>query len=459
VEGGTLVEIILCGAGQVGRTAAELLAAEGHSVTVVDYNVDATRRVSDTMDVRTLVGNSAQASVLEEAGVADADMLVAATQNDEINLLTAALAHRMGARRSVARVHQAAFYQTERHDYARMLGIDHLICPEYSAAQAIGRAIRNPAAMAVEQFAHGHVQMQEFTALKGAGGTLAELGLPQGVRVCVIFRGAEAIVPSASAEIRAGDRVVLAGNSESFQKARKLFGSDRAARGIVVMGTSSTARWLGRALRDRAFSVRVFESDRERAEDIAERFEWMTVLNADPTDPRTFEEEHIADADWFIAATDSDEHNIISAAWARSQGVARVACVVQSPSYLQLIRHVGIDHAFSPRKSAVDEIVGLLDRRQVRTVSSLAPGVLDIYVANLDGLCPFLDTPLKDVKALPGWIVAGVQRSDGGDDPDASFVPTATDRLQAGDSMLIIGPSGSEGVLAEAIGAREDRRP
>ncbi len=147
------MNIIICGNGDVGSHAAEVLASEGHSITVIDLDGVRLRAAEDTMDVRTLVGNCAEATVLREAGVESADMLVAATNVDEVNLLSASIGKAMGAAKCIARVHHTAFFEQKGWDYQRQFNIDRLICPEYSTALSIARKLRNPVALAIEDFA------------------------------------------------------------------------------------------------------------------------------------------------------------------------------------------------------------------------------------------------------------------------------------------------------------------
>ena len=158
------MNIVICGTGDVGTHAAEMLATAGHSITVIDVDAKPLRSIEETMDVRTLQGNCAEARVLQQADAKNADMVVAATSVDEVNLLTASLAKGLGATKSIARVHHTAFFERPGIDYQQHLNIDRLICPEYSTALAISRTLRNPGAVAIENFARGRIEMQEFNA-------------------------------------------------------------------------------------------------------------------------------------------------------------------------------------------------------------------------------------------------------------------------------------------------------
>ena len=445
------MDIVICGAGQVGSHAAQVLAAAGHNITVIDIDPDRLRNVEDTMDVRTLSGSCSTATILREAGTDKADLLLAATDHDELNLLTASIAKGVGAHKTIARVHHSVFFENRGLDYPAHLGIDRLICPEYSTAQAIARTLRNPGALAVENFARGQIEMEEFPVSPKApalGKPLLEISLPRGTRLAAIKRGSEVFLPEGNSVIKAGDIVILAGNATSFQQARKVFHDDKLAlRRIVIMGGPSMAVWLCRALRDRNFSIRLFEVKRARAEELAQKLEWVTVIQADPTDPDVFEEEHIAQADAFVALVDDDEHNILGCAWAKSMGVQHAAAVVQKPSYLHLLAHIGIDRPFSPRMVAVKEIERLIDESPLRRMSSLAEGIIDVYWVRVGAKAKVIGKPLREIKLTPDWMITAIQQGE------QVRVPGADDVVRADDTLLAIGRRGMEDKLKKLFAA------
>lgn len=439
------MDVVICGAGQVGTYTAEVLAAGNHNITVIDKDQRRLRLIEDSLDVRTLVGNCASAEVLATAGTSGADLLVAATDVDEVNLLTAAVSRGVGVKKVVARVHHRAFFEEQGLSYRKHLGIDRLICPEFSTAQAIARSLRNPGAMAIESFARGQVQMQEIVVSKNAkavGRTLADLRLPSGTRLVGLTRQHQVTLPEASTTLEAGDMVVLAGNTDAFQEARKWFGSHKVERRrLVIMGGPAIAVWVCRALRDRNFAIRLFERDPARAEELAEKLDWVTVFNADPIDPAIFKEESLSQADTFVALVDDDEHNILGSAWAKSMGVRQAIAVVQRPNYLHMLSAVGIDRAFSPRMVAVKEIENLIDESPLRRIASLGEGVLDVYQVRLSDKAAVVGRPLRELKLGHDWIIAAAQQDD------RAFVPGANDVLRSEDTVLVVGRHGMEDKL------------
>ena len=446
------MDIIICGAGQVGSHAAETMARGEHRVTVVD--VDAARLVAleEDLDIRTLCGSCSSGHTLRRAGAAKADMLIAATSVDEVNVLTAAIAHRLGTKKVVARVHHSAFFEKRGFDYETQFGIDRLICPEFSTAQAIARTLHHPEALAIENFAQGKIEVQEFQVSADApalGRPLSQVKLPAGSRLAAVRRRGFVFLPDASTTLEEEDTVVLVGNPDVFDQSRRMFNVTRQTQArLVVMGGPSLAVWLCRSLKGASYSIRLFETDISRAEELAVKLDWVTVLHADPTNPTTFDEEHIEQADAFLALTQDDEQNILGSAWAKSMGVKRAIAVVESPHYLHLLEAVGIDEAFSPRVVAAREIEEVLDHRPLRRLAALPDGVLDVYRVRVGPDSEVVGQPLKQVRGLPMWIVAAIQRDN------RVFVPAADDEIAAGDSLIIIMPHDSEETLEKVLKPR-----
>ena len=227
------MNILIAGAGEVGRHAAEMLGADGHNIVLIDTSATKLQGLEDRLDLRTLRGNCAHAEVLAEAGAAKCDLLVAATNVDEVNLLSAAVGKGLGAKKCAARVHHSAYADQGGLDYAAHLGIDQLICPEYLTSLAIARSLRNPGALAVEEFARGAIEMQEMPVEDEAPAVrtaLLELKLPPGVRLAQIRRSGESFIPKATTVVQQGDIVTLIGEQAAFEQGRKAFTSGKSKR-------------------------------------------------------------------------------------------------------------------------------------------------------------------------------------------------------------------------------------
>ncbi len=435
------MNVIICGAGEVGRHAAEVLAAEAHDITILDLSAEKLEDLDESLDVRSMVGSGTRSDVLSEVGIADADLFIAATNVDEVNLLSASVAKGLGARLCIARVHHSAYFERKKFDYAGHLRIDHLVCPEYSTALAIAAALRSPGALAIERFAQGKIELQQLPVSKGApavGVPLRELKLPGPARLAAIERAGRAFLPEAESVLQPDDVVTLVGESSYFEKARRLFHNETdKLRRVMILGGTGQGVWLCRTLRDRGFSVRLFEANEARAIELSEKLEWVTVIHGDAIHGDVLKEERVDQVDAFVALTDDDERNILAAARAKAMGATTAIAVLQRGTYLHLLDYVGIDKAFSPRVTAVTEITRLLMTGHVRQLASLAEGIADVFeVTVTPSAGAVIGKPLRELTFPSRCIVVAIQRG-----PGEVFVPGAESTIEAGDSLVVIGPA------------------
>jgi len=438
------MNIIIAGAGEVGRHAAEVLVGAGHNIVMIDMSLETLEALEDTLDVRTLHGMACDAQVLGEAGVATCDLLVAATDADETNLLCATVAKSLGAKRTIARAHHSTYHPGSGTDFASRLNIDALVFPEYLTALEIARIVRNPGAMAIEHFARGRIEMQQLAVSPDAaalGQPLIDLRdkLPHGFLLGTVKRGAEVFIPDANTVLQAGDIVTMLGETAMFEKVKRIFQTGREPRrSMVIMGGSATGVWLSRQFRGQPFSIRLFVRRRARAEELSNKLDHVTVMEGDPTSLATFSEERIEDADVFIALSDDDEHNILAAVQAKSMGVERSIVVIQRSTYLNLLEQIGLDRAFSPRIIAAREILRIADESPVQLMATLAEDVADVYQVLPHKDSAAVGRPLISVQFPPGMMVAAVQRGD------SVRVFTAEDHIEPGDAIVVIARHGME---------------
>ena len=452
------MNILICGAGEVGRHSAEVLAASGHSITILDQSPSRLSEIDDAMDVRSMLGDCAQAEVLLKTGVDKMDLIIAATNVDEVNLLAASVAKGVGCKTAIARVHRSGFYEDRGLSYAKHLGIDHLVCPEYATAQAIAAALRSPGALAVQNFAHGLIEMQRIIvneSSKAVGVVLRELKAPGTSLIACIERPDRSFVPKADTVIKTGDVLTLIGEAKGIEATSKFYNPEHGGRRrIMVMGGSTQSVWLSRELRRVGASVRQFIADEERAVELAEKLDGITVINADVINSEILQEERVDQADAFVAATDDEETNILAAALAKTRGATTAVAVMQRPTYLHLIEHIGIDRAFSPRATAVNEIIRLLDSRPLRHLATLSRGVAELYELYMgDELAKGVaDKPLSQIEFPPHCLVAAISRED------RVYVPGAQDKFEPGDVAIILGPEEIEKPLNKLFGFKHDKK-
>ncbi|UCE58362.1 MAG: Trk system potassium transporter TrkA [Phycisphaerales bacterium] len=434
------MNVIIAGAGEFGGHAAEVLSADGHKVTVIDVSTERLGLLNDKVDVRTLAGNCAHFQVVAEAGVEHCDLLIAATETDEINLFVACVAKASGAKKTIVRVHHTANFELRGRPLAEKLGIDELICPEHLVALAITRTLRNPGSIALEEFGRGKLLMQRFPVIRGAtavGKKLHEIRLPASARLATVEGKSGVAIANAETEIDAGDLVTLIGERKTFESARKVFHKGKEKRLLVaVMGETSTAAWLCRSLKSRMFSVRLFVQQHQRAVELSEKLPHVTVLEADPTDATTFADEHIEKTNAFIAVTEDDEYNILACAQAKKLGVATAFAIVTKEKYLHLFPSVGIDHAFIPRTVAVSAIQHMLAVGRIRSLATFANGIAEVYEIRPSKRAKILGNELRNVQLPAETMIAAIRRGN------EVYVPGAEDRFTEDDTILAIGPCG-----------------
>lgn len=301
----------------------------------------------------------------------------------------------------------------------------------------------------------GVVQPAVFVKTRAVGVILRELKAPGTSLIACIERPDRSFVPKADTVIRAGDLLTLIGEAKGIQLTSKYYNPEVAGRRrIMVMGGSTQSVWLSRELRRDGASVRQFIADEDRAIELAEKLDGITVINADVINSDILQEERVDQADAFVAATDDEETNILGAALAKTRGATMAIAVMQRPTYLHLLEHIGIDRAYSPRATAVNEIIRLLDTRPLRHLATLSREVAELYEVHLgDELAKgVIDKPLMEIEFPARCLVAAINRGD------RVYVPGAQDKFEPGDVAIILGPVEVEKKLNKLFGFKYDKK-
>jgi len=431
------MRIVVLGAGTVGTSIAQRLCDEGHSVVVVDQDPTNTRRVNDEMDVRAVTGSAAQSSVLFQAEVLGADLCLAVTGDDEVNMIAASMAKAMGARRAIARVYAPVFRDLSTFDYQRHFNIDRMLSLEHLSAMQLARQIRHPGAVAVEVFARGELEMQEFNVTEktsAVGVPVKQLKLPAGVRIGSIMRKGKMAIASADDEVDLGDRVTLIGTRENIDEVKGLF--QRVAppkQRVVIAGGGETGYHLARVLEGRRYAVTLMERDRDRCEFLAANLKQATVVHGDAQRRATLEEERVGRADVFVACTGDDEDSIMASVEARELGAKTIMAIVSRPDYANVVGKLGIDHAVSPRDVIAHEVMGFLNSGAVISRTPLAKGQgVDILEIEVLPDSPATELPLAELRLPARCLIGAVIRES------YVMVPGAEDRFAAGDTVVAL---------------------
>lgn len=383
------MKIIILGAGQVGTTAAQQLAREqANDVTVVDTRDDVLRDLQDRLDIRTVSGNAAHPAVLEAAGGSGADLVVALTNSDEVNMIACQIAWTLfRTPTKIARIRSGDYHRRPELFGDNAIPVDLAISPEQLVTEYVERLIRYPGALQVLNFADGRVRLVGMRAVKGGklvGHQLRELKahIPdREVRVAAIYRGGRSIKPEGDTIIEEHDEVFfVAARADMRPMMQELSTVEATAKRVVIAGAGNIGFRLAHALEERV-QVKLIERDVERARRAAERLRSTLVLTGDAADEELLLEENIDDADVFIAVTNAEEANILSAMLAKKLGARRVMALINKPSYSELMEGGKIDIAISPQTITIGALLEHVRRGDVVRVHSLRRGAAEAMEA------------------------------------------------------------------------------
>lgn len=430
------MNIIILGAGTVGTSIADRLCQLEHSVTVVDIDPEMVRVINESFDVRAIVGSASQSSVLFQAGISTADICLAVTGKDEVNIVAASMAKAMGVRRSIARVYSPVFRDLSTFDYQRHFGIDRMLSLEHLTAMELARAIRDPGSVVVEQFARGGLEVQEIVVGqqgKVTDSPIRELGLPSNVRIGMIQREKRFWIAGADDQLQVGDKVTVFSRPEDIKVVKALFKSGTAkAKRVVIAGGGETGLQLARTLERESCKVMVLEKDEARCQVLAGILENATVVHCDATRRENLEEQRVGNADVFVASTGDDEANMMLGVEADDLGADQIMAVIGRPDYASIIQKLGINLAVSEQRVMARQILSYLNHGIVVSRAKMPGGLINVIEVDvLDG-SPVTESAVKDL-GLPDrcLIVAVIQQ-------DYVRVPGASDRLSVGDTAVIL---------------------
>ncbi len=387
------MKILILGAGQVGTTAAYSLAREeANEVTIVDRNPDSLRELQDRLDVRTVVGNAAYPEVLERAGAQDADMIIALTDSDEINMLACQIAYTLfRTPTKIARIRASEYTGRAELFGADCMSVDVTVSPESLVTEYIEQLIRYPGALQVLEFADGRVRLVAARAHRGGalvGHPLRELGthIPNvETRVVAIYRGGRGVIPDGDTVVEEGDEVFFIAARKDIRtvlsEMRKL---DEPVRRVVIAGGGNIGLRLAKAL-ESTNNVKVIERGWERAREISEQLNKAIVLHGDAADEELLLEENIDSANVFVAVTNAEEANILSAMLAKRLGAHKVMALINKIAYAELVEAGTIDIAISPQQVTLGTLLAHVRRGNVVKVHSLRRGAAEAIEAVAHG--------------------------------------------------------------------------
>ncbi len=438
------MRIVVIGCGKIGGTLAGLLSEEEHDVVAVDTSEAVTSRLADSYDVMSIQGNGATLTVQREAGVDKADLVIAATEGDEANLLCCLLARKLGAKHTIARVRDPAF--AEQLEYMREeLGLSMYINPELSAAMDIFRTIRNPAAEKVETFAGGRVEIIDMRVREGselAGIALRDVQRVTGVKilVCAVRRDGGVYIPNGDFVLREGDRIsIAASNAEVHELFRRWGLLRRENTNVLLVGGGRISVYLARQLLAVRYKVTVIDNERDRCEALAELLPGVNVICGDGTDPELLEEEGLSGFGTLVALTGGDEDNIIMSLFAASKGVRKVIAKVNRPELAAMASDTLLDSVVSPRVVSAGRILQYVrsmansDGSNVETLHRIVGESVEALEFRVSAEEPGLTSkPLRELKLKPDHLIACIIRGD------RVIIPGGNDSMEVGDHVIVV---------------------
>ena len=437
------MRVIICGAGQVGWQIARQLSGEGNDVTVVDSNPALVRRAAETLEVRGVTGFASHPEVLDEAGARDADMIIAATFSDEVNMVTCQVAHSVfGVTRKIARLRAQSYIDPRYADLYRRdhLPIDVIISPEREVAEAALQRLRAPAAFDTEDFLGGRAQLlgidldDACPVLNTPLAQLTDLFSTLRAVAVGVRREGRLFAPEPSDQLFAGDQVYVLIEVGDLTRTLEIFGKSVAQQErVVVLGAGNVGLGVAQALErgPRRVRAKVIELDRARAELAADALERTVVLNGDALDTEMLEEAGAGKADAVLAVTNDDKTNMLAAVRAKTLGCPLAIVLVNDPALSPLMAPLGIDAYINPRATTVSSILRHVRHGRVRQIYSIGDGEAEVLEAQVLSSSPIAGQRIRDIDFPEGALVGALLKK-------GQFVkPRGATLVEEGDLIVI----------------------
>ncbi len=437
------MKVIICGAGQVGWQIARHLAGEKNDVTVIDNNPDLVRRATEVLDVQGITGFASYPDILERAGARDADMIIAATHSDEVNMVICQVAHSIfGVPRKIARLRAPSYQNAIYSDLYRRehMPIDVVISPEREVAEAALQRLAAPAAFDTESFMGGKAQLlgialdQDCPVLNTPLRQLTDLFSTLRAIVVGVRREERLFAPDSDDQLFADDQIYVMSHVEDVNRTLEIFGkTTKKQERVVIIGGGNVGLMVARTLEARVDRVRakLIERNREQAERAADALERTIVLNGDGLDVNLLAEANISKADAVLCVTDDDKVNLLAAVRAKSEGCPMAIVLVNDPTLLPLMAPLGIDAYINPRATTVSSILRHIRHGRVRTVYSIGDAEAEVIEAQVLSTSPLAGRTIKEIEFPEGVLVGAVLK--GG----KVIKPVSETRIDEGDVIAL----------------------
>lgn len=431
------MRIVIVGAGVVGSNLAAELSKAGHVVSIVDNDPTLVEDLNEHHDVLAVQGNGAQPSILRQAGIEEAKMVIAVTNIDEVNLVICMLAKKFGVKHKIARIRNKEYAGADAILKPSEVGIDTIINPEDILTQKITRILDTPGATDCAIFAHGCIQFLTFDINENspiAGLKLKDLRKNNDINflVAAIFRGDQSIVPRGDDEIRQGDHIGVVADASSIKKLLPLMQSEVLyPKHIVIFGASSIALDVVASLEQKYDHLTLIEHNKNLAQHAASQYEKILVLNGEMTDDDILREADFSHCDYFLALSDNDQNNLLAALVARHRGVKHTAVVTRDPNFVPILSNIGMEAVLNPRLAAVGAILTHIRRGQVHGVTRIKESEAEIIELEAAKGSKITKKPLAQLTVPDGSLIVAVLRDD------EMLIPGGQTQIQAGETVLV----------------------
>lgn len=438
------MKIIIVGCGKVGTTLAEQLNRENHDITLIDTNEEAIQNISDSADVMGVTGNGAVYQVQMEAGIQDADLLIATTNSDELNMLCCLIAKKAGNCHTIARIRNPE-YSSEIRYIREELNLSLAINPELAAAREIARLLRFPSAIKIEPFAKGRIELLKFlipehSLLNDMRVMDVVSRLKSNVLICVVERGNDVVIPDGNFVMKKGDKIsFIASHQESADFFKKAGVDNNIVKSAMFVGGGKLTHYLCRLLEDTKIKIKIIERDEERCRQLSELLPKAMIIHGDGTDEQLLLEEGIRQTEAFASLTGFDEENIMLSLYASSQSKAKLITKVNKIAFENVINSLNLGSLIQPKMLTAEIILQYVRAMQnsmgssnIETLYKIAADKAGALEFRVKEGSPILGIPLEKLKLIDNLLVACINR--GG----TIITPRGKDTVEAGDTVIVV---------------------
>ncbi len=439
------LQIIIVGCGKVGRTLVEQLSKEGHDITIIDKDAEKVQSVSSLFDIMGIVGNGASYNVQMEAGIENADLIIAVTDSDELNLLCCTVAKRVGGCAAIARV-RTPDYSVEAGYLREKLDLALIINPEMEAAREAVRVLYLPTALEVNSFAHGRAEMIKIKVPEGNmldNMSIAELGrnmdIMEKILICAVERGEDVYIPSGDFQIHAGDIISFV-SSRLMAKAflENIGFKTHQVKNSLIIGGGKAAYYLAKQLLGMGIAVKIIESNRKRCEELSVLLPKAIIINGNGTDEELLKEEGLPYVESFIPLTGIDEENIMLTLYAKQESHAKIITKINRISFRSVINSLDLGSVIYPRYITAEAIIAYVRAKKdamdsnIETLYHMFDHRVEAIEFRVDQKSAVTGIPLKDLSLKKNLLISFINR-DG-----KIIIPSGQDSIEVGDTVMIV---------------------